>query len=126
MSWRDWGNQAIKSTELSVVGNPSSSALLAEIDSTQFGSTSWPASKEYLVSWVVGASSLASFRLEHCLSTGLGSTAIRDRTVIFSPVGQSGQYVMNYTIEPGDRLRVRVDSTFTGNAFAKITAEPMT
>ncbi len=125
MAWRDAGNQAVESSVLAVTSNPTTSALLAEIDATQLGSTAWPRHREYMVTWVCGASSLASFRLDQALSTGLGSTAIRSRTVVFTGANQSAQFVLPYTLEPSDRLRVTVDSSFTGNAFVKIKAEPL-
>ena len=88
------------------------------------GSTAWAKGKPFQVLWVAGGSTNLTVRLEHCLSTGLGSTAIRDLTVVYTPSNQSPQYVTTVYIEPGDRLRVRVENSITGNASAKIMAEP--
>ena len=122
--WRTWGNEPINSSG-GLTANPTTASLIAEVDSTALGSTGWAAGKSYQVSWIVGASTLAVMRLEHCLSTGLGSTAIRDVVYAHTPSGVSPQYVTAHKLEPGDRLRVRVNSSFTGNASAWISAEPM-
>ncbi len=122
--WRDWGNRSINSTS-GVAGNPSTSTLLAELDSTRLGTVDFRTGKNFQVSWIVGASTIATYRLEHCLSTGLGSTAIRDVTLVQVPANQSGQYMLSYKLEPNDRLRVRANAGFTGNGVAKIAAEPM-
>jgi len=122
--WRTWGNRPINSTSL-VATDPTTATLIAEVDSTQLGSTSWPSGKAYQVSWIVGASTAAIYRLEQCLSTGLGSTAIRDVVLVQVPAGASPQYVTSHYLEPGDRLRVRSNSSFTGSGTAWISAEPM-
>ena len=80
----------------------------------------------YQVSWLVGASTAAIWQLEQCLSTGLGSTAVRDVTFVQTPAGQSGQYVLSYKLQKGDRLRARLQAAITGAASCKISAEPMT
>jgi hypothetical protein len=53
------------------------------------------------------------------------STAGRDQTVVMVSSGQSAQFVTKHNVESGDRFRVRVNSSFTGAAAAKIIAEPL-
>lgn len=133
MAFHDWGNKPIDSTQ-TPVSNPSTSTLLAEIDSTQLvpitgGAT---ATSPYgrggigRVTAILGASTTADWRVERALSTGLGSTAIQQSIPILTPTGQSGQYVFLMAFEPGDRLRCRLNSTFTGFANAELQVEPLT
>jgi len=128
MAWRDWGNQPIKSTNHSDT-NASTSELIAEIDSTRLaGALAAGSQVPYMVTWVVGcnASTTVGFALEHVLSTGLGSTAVRNATYVFTPAGQTAQFVMPYLLQNGDRLRVRTPDSVTGVISAEIIAEPMT
>lgn len=134
MAWYDSGNAPINSTGAGFVTNPSTSALIAEIDSTQLAVVLQSAvsgagrASAFRVTWIIGTnqSTAVAFRLEQALSTGLGSTGIRDRTFAVSGPGQSAQFVLNHKLQPGDRLRVVPDSSFAGTAYAKIQAEPLT
>jgi hypothetical protein len=133
MARTDWGNKPVKSTGASTTADPSTSSLLAQVDSTQLAIlTGCPTDTGghgvmARVDWFVGATTNASFALEHCLSTGLGSTAIRDKTVVYMGSNLSGQYCDDYQILPGDRFRVRVNgSTFTGEASVRISVKPQT
>ena len=138
MSWFDWGDKPITSYSAfssdvgsAVVSNPTSTTLLAEIDSTKlhsglYGGTSTNLHRTFQVTCKVGASSNGSFLLEAAPSTALASTAVRRRVVIFSPPNQTAQYTDYWTLQSGDRLRVLVASTFTGNTFAEISAVPLT
>lgn len=125
MAWRDWGSTPINSTGSGIVNNPSTSDLIAEIDSTQLGSV-LAAGSLFQVSYLLGGSTTVVWSVEQCSSTGLGSTAVRDLTNICTPANQTGQYILTYKLEKGDRIRARVQSAFTGYATAKISAEPMT
>jgi hypothetical protein len=119
------GNLGIHSTTLGESVNPTTSALLAEIDSTALYARA--GGTPYQVTWIVGGNSTGLvWALEQCLSTGLAmSTAGRAQTVAYSAIGQSAQFVTRHTVEVGDRLRARLLSTFTGSAAAKIIAEPL-
>lgn len=124
MSWHTFGTPVVTSTT-GLTTNPSTSDLLAEIDSTQLNRI--PAGgQNFGVTWIVGGSTNITFQLEHALSTGLGSTAWRDQTLLFTPTNQSAQYVTKLRLEVGDRLRVRVNAGIAaGTAAAKIVAEPL-
>ena len=129
MAWRDWGSTPINSTGGSSADgletNPSTATLIAEVDSTQLAQVALGGSL-YQVTYIIGASTNVTWMLEQALSTGLGSTAVRDRTYIQTPTGQSGQYILTYKLERGDRIRCRLQSAITGFATAKISAEPLT
>ena len=126
MGFFDVGSVPVFSTGAGTATNPSTTTLIAELDSTQLnsfsGTKAWPGQ----VTWIVGASTLATLVLEQATSTTIDSTTPRDAIQIQVPVNQSGQYMTKHRIEVGDRLRVRALSTFTGTAVAKIYAEPLT
>lgn len=127
--WRDWGSVPVNSSGGTTAGswglesNPSTATLVAEIDSTQLAQVLTGGSV-YQVSWLVGASTNAIWQLEQASSTDLA--AVRDLTYVQTPSGQSGQYVLSYKLQKGDRLRARLQTAITGVATAKISAEPMT
>ncbi len=130
MAWRDWGNQPIQSTGSNPVANPSTSTLIAEIDSTQLGTASFAPSqhKNLQVTWLVGADTNATWQLEVAGSTSLtaGPSTSVDMLWVKTPSGQSGQYVTTHKVGPKARVRARVNSTFTGSAVASIIAEYLT
>lgn len=105
--------------------NPSSATLIAEIDSTQLASVLKGGSL-HQVTFIIGASTNAIWMLEQASSTLLSAGAIRDRTYVQTPANQSGQYILTYKLEKGDRLRARIDGGITGVATCKISAEPLT
>jgi hypothetical protein len=125
MAFHDWGNLPVKSTDVSVA-NPDTATLVAELTPAQLAAVSTRANVPYRVNWRVGASTGAIFLLEVATSTGLGSTAIRESCMVFTGSNQTAQYLDHYRVQPGDRLRVRVGSSFTGTAAAQISAEPLT
>lgn len=126
MAFHGPGNVPLKSAA-ALSSDPSTATLVAEIDSTQIA-TMVPAGRRgipFRVNWRVGASTSAIFVLEQALSTGLGSTAIRDSCPVFTGSNLTSQFVDHYMVEPGDRFRVRVASSFTGTVSAQISAEPL-
>ena len=99
---RDWGDPPQQSTQTSTTGE-STTALLAELSSLSDGI--------YEARWIVGASTNATWVLEHALSSGITSTSVRDVVTIFTPPNQSAEYIQTYKVENGDRLRARITST---------------
>jgi len=116
------GNPPLTSTQTTAT-DPSTTTLVAELDSTTLITTQ--RGGIYLLNWWPGASTNAVWWLEHCLSTGLGSTAIRERQIIRTVTNQHAQYVRKFVLEANDRIRVRVGSTFTGDADVKLQAEKL-
>lgn len=132
MSFFGTGNRTINSTGVIVstgglsISNPTTGTLLAEIDCNDTMAHVKSGGEPWQVTWIPGVqTTLATFLLEHVLSTGLGSTAFRDRIMVMVSSGQSAQFITKHNVEPGDRFRVRIDSSFTGVASAKIIAEPL-
>lgn len=127
MAWRDWGNVPIQSSATAQpVSNPSTATLINEIDSTQLGTANFSASQQrlFLVTWVVGADTNATWQLEQANSTALNASTVT--IFVKTPTAQSGQYMTTHYLGVNDRLRARLNSTFTGNATAFIQAEPLT
>lgn len=124
--WRDWGNPPINSTTAQPVSNPSTATLVAEIDSTQLLTQNLVTgqSLNMLVTWIVGSDTLATWQLEQATSTALSAGVAP--IFLKTPTGQSGQYLTMHRLGPNDRLRARVQSTFTASVTAFIQAEVMT
>jgi len=117
MAFRDWGNPPILSTHAPET-DPSTDTIVAEVTGLQ--------NRLYEVRYCVGASTGAIWRLEHALSSGLGSTGYRDQVVVFTGSNQTAEYVMTYKAEANDRFRVVPLSSGTGTFAAKIQAEVLT
>ena len=127
MSFFATGNRTINSTGVGdVTSNPTTGTLIAEIDCNDTLAHVRSGGEPWQAVWIVGTqTTLATFRLEQTLSTGLGSSAIRDLTLVMVSSGQSAQFVTKHSVEPGDRFRIRVNSSFTGAVAGKIIGEPL-
>ena len=124
MSFFGWGNRAFVSTASTTTSNPSSSALLAEVDINTTMADVRAGGVPFQVSWIVGVqTTLATFRLDHAASTSLSD--IRKRTLVMVSSGQSAQFIPKHTVERGDRFRVVLESTVTAVCAATIIAEPL-
>ena len=117
MGFRDFGNPPRSSTH-GLTTDPSTATIIAEITSLE--------DRLYEVRWAIGASTGANWRLEQALSTGLGSTAVRDLTVVYTGSNITSEFIFAYKAESGDRFRIVALSSFTGNCFGKISAEVIT
>ncbi len=115
--FRNFGNPPKQSTQ-TLTTDPSTGTLVAEIQSLE--------DRLYEVRWVIGGSTGGIWRLEHCLSSGLASTAIRDQTMVYTGSNQSSEFVLAYKAETGDRFRIVPTSSFSGTCYGKISAEVMT
>ena len=121
MSFFLTGNQPINSTQ-GTAADPSTATLIAELDSSNFGTQS-TRTIQVQAHFYVGASTSALWWIEHATSTGLGSSAITDRLIVRTASGQHSQFAKRYLIGFGERLRIHVGSSFTGDADAKIQVE---
>lgn len=126
MAWRDWGTVPINSTTPQPASNPSTSTLIAEVDSTQLGTQNFAAgqSRPALVTWILGSDTNATWQCEVANSTALASPI--DAIYLRTPAGASGQFVTTHNIPKDGRVRARLNSTFTGGATAFIAVEYMT
>ena len=128
MSFFGFGNRTIVSTgQTGSTAAMTTATLLAEIDINSSMATARAGGEPWLVNWIVGAGTTqVIYLLEHTLSTGLDmSTAGREQIPVFLSSGQTAQYVSKHQVFPGDRFRVRVESTVTGRGAATIFAEPL-
>lgn len=126
MSFFGAGNQTINSTTIGLTANPTTAALLAEVDlnSTQFAPLS--GGQRFQVTWIVTAQTTnAVFLCDHALSTGLGATGIITQIPAALSSGNVAQLMTKHNINAGERFRIRVASTFTGSVAGTIIAEPM-
>lgn len=125
MSFFGWGNRGIESTTKGVQVTLSTTTLLAEVDLNGSNASIHSGGEAWGVTWIVGTpTTLATFLLDHALSTGTGTTGVRNQTVVQVSSGQSAQYFTKHNVEPGDRFRVRLESSIV-SANAKIIAEPL-
>jgi hypothetical protein len=118
------GNVPINST-FAQATDPSTSALLAELDSTNFqlGPRS-PAERMYGVNIYLGGSTGALWVVEHASSTNVASTAVVDRVFLRTASGQTSQFVCNFRLTARtDRIRVRHPSSLSGTFDAKLSAQ---
>ncbi len=134
MADRDWGNRRIYSTQ-GTATNPSTTTIIAEIDSSQLGTnnlSSGTKQKSFMVTWILGGSTRLTGIFEHARSTGIGDTGVRngDVTRVWLSTAGSAQYQYPVALQGssngGDRLRIRVSSGVTGLVDGKIFAEPLT
>lgn len=122
MSVRNWGNPPLYSTTAATTTDPTTSALVAEL----ILSTAPRVDDNYEVRYCIGASTGAVWRLQHAVSSGLGSSAITTETVVFTGSNQSAEYVFTHRASPGDRFRIIALSSMTATAAGKIQAESIT
>lgn len=126
MSWRDWGNPPINSTGFADLNGASTTALAAELDSTQLGTKNLVSGQKLnvQVTWIVSADTNAAWVLETATSTDIanGVDIIRPRT----PTLQSAQFVTTHQLFKDYRIRARLLSTNGGACMAYISAEVLT
>jgi hypothetical protein len=131
MSARNWGNPPLLSTTAGTQNDPSTATLCAELIIPVIGDTT--VQDYYEVRFGLGASTGALWRLDCALSSGLGSSALRNnsygtpqRVNLYTGSNLSGEFVITLRAAPGDRFRATVESTFTGSVAAWIQAEALT
>src|SRR6185503_3667262 len=123
MSVRNVGNPPLFSTTAATASNPDTAALVAELI---LSTASKVDADNYEVRYTIGASTGGVWRLEHAISSGLGSTAITQQIVVFTGSNQSAEYVYTHRAAPGDRFRIVPLSSMTATAAGKIQAEAIT
>jgi len=133
MSWYLPGALAVNSTA-GTATNPTTATILAQITSTGpssnggLNSSLAPLTQAALYLYLGTSTQATEWWVEHCLSTGTGSTALvgngfQGRTVLVTASGQTSQFVKKYDLAKGEFVRVRIATAFTGTANAKIQAE---
>lgn len=131
MAGRNWGNPPFLSTTAGTANDPSTATLCAQLILPAVGDTS--VQDYYEVRFGLGASTGVLWRLDTALSSGLGSTALRNnswgtpqRVNVFTGSNLSGEFVITLRAAPGDRFRAYLESSITGTAAAWIQAEALT
>jgi hypothetical protein len=120
------GARTVSSTDTTAT-NPTTTTIICYVTSTG-ASTAGGLGMEYesdvLVNAYLGTSTQATvWWVDHALSSGLGSTAIKDQTRLVTASGQTSQFQLRYRLAKGDLIRVRVSAAFTGTADAKLKVE---
>lgn len=72
---------------------------------------------------VVGASVAATFVLER--RNAANTANVGNVPVVYTPAGQSGEYVFTYRLETNERLRCLPEANITGTAAATLQIERM-
>lgn len=125
MSFYDFGNVPINST-YAPVNNPSTTVLLAELDSSNFGpGVTKKQHRTYGLNIHVGGSTGGYWVCETATSTALNSAV--DQLFLRTASGQTSQFVWKVRLTNAtDRIRVRHVSSVTGVFEAKLAAEELT
>lgn len=122
MSFFAPGNGPITSTA-GIASNPSTTTILAELDSTNFASSG--KARLYTVNCWLGGSTGGLWTLELATSPNVDSTSIVEQTTIWTGSGQTSQFVKKFKVEGSQRIRVRHLSSVTGSFAAKLQAEEL-
>lgn len=124
------GNRPINSTQ-GPTADPSTAAILAELDSSQLGMRNsagqdiGPASRTFSVNIWLGGSTGMYWAVEQATSTAISSGVVVDAFYPRTASGQTSQFVRKFTLSPGHRLRVHHVSSVTGLADASLQAEEL-
>lgn len=116
------GNVPINST-FAPVTDPSTTTLLAELDSSNFSNSTTPGqSRIYQVNAYLGGSTGAYWVVESATSTAIAAGV--DKFNVRTASGQTSQFVFRFKLTAvTDRIRVRQVSSASGVFDAKLSAE---
>ena len=125
MALWDFGNHPINSTGFEPIGAGSTTALFAEVDSTQLRTKDLVADQKMLVqvTWILGGDTNITWQCETANSTAL--SAGQDVVYLKTPTAQSGQYVTRHELYKDYRVRARQFSS-GANGAAFISVERLT
>lgn len=105
--------------------DPSSAALIAELDSTSFGIPSTGkmtrSDRLYAVNVWLGGSTAALWVVEQAVSTVVSTYVVQKRLRTAS--NQHSQFIMAFKLAAADRIRVRLPSTLSGSFEASLQAQ---
>lgn len=123
------GTPAVASTQ-AIAANPSTSTLIAEIDSTALSNHIVSQNGgNFMVTWILGGSTLSFWQCEAATSTALGASVNTPACPVLWPMtatNQSAQFMTKMRLERGHRLRARVQTALgAANMSATIIAEPL-
>ena len=119
-------NPPVNSTAAAAT-DPSTAALLAELDSTNFGIPSTGnmtrGDRLYAVNMWLGGSTAALWAVEQATSTNIASSAIVTQLRLRTASNQHSQFIAVFKMGPADRIRVRQPSSVTGSFEAYLQAQ---
>ena len=124
---------SVNSTGTGEVANATSTgAVIAVIDSTQLkvitGATSTSDPRGHVVmarlTATLGGDTLANWRVEQSISSTI-TDATKLTAPLCTPTGQSGVYTFTMRLAPGDYVRARTCSTYTGTLKAYLQLDPL-
>ena len=125
MSFFLTGNVPINSPQ-EPVSDPSTTAILAELDSTTFKNSSQGPARTYNVNMWVGGSTGAYWVCEQVTSTAISSAVVVTKVFWRTASGQTSQFVHKFRLtSPTERIRIRHVSSVTGTFDAKLQAEEL-
>jgi hypothetical protein len=117
MAVADYGNPPIWDS-VAESTNPTAATVMADTGAL-------PHDGIYEVRVTCGGSAAAQFMLQH--RNAANGANVSDTVVLYSPAGQSGQYVFRFVATAtGERFRVVMDDALTGTASVGIQAERLT
>lgn len=133
MALYDGLSPSVNSTGTGEVSNAASTgAVIAVIDSTQLKiltgaatSTGKGRSVYARLTATLGGDTLCNWRVEQSISSTI-TDATKMTVPINTPTQQSGVYTFTVMLEPGDYVRARTCSTYTGTLKAFLQIDPMT
>jgi len=114
------GSAPINSTGAAVT-DPSTSVIIAELDSTNFQSSR--NGRIYAVDVWVGGSTSQVWQLELASSPNVDSTSILEATTLRNGSGMTHQYVKKFKLDGHQRIRLRQPVAVAGVYEAKLQAE---
>ena len=121
MSYFVPGNQSITSTNTGVSTDPSTSAILAELTTTNFGSTE--RNRDYVVHAFLGGSTQGVWSVEQTTSSNVNSTTLMNQTIVYTAAHQTSEFIKRFRVSGVERVRVRHFSSNTGSYHATLQAE---
>lgn len=128
-----WGCPPINSTGTGEAANAASTGVVvAAIDSTQIAQVTGAAvlGSPYghtvmaRLTATLGGDTLASWRVEQSVSSTI-TDATKVSAPLRTPTGQSGVYTFSLKLAPGDYVRARTCSTYTGTLTAFLQLDPL-
>jgi hypothetical protein len=132
MALYDGFTPSVNSTGTGEVSNAASTgAVIAVIDSTQLkiitgSATAGKGRAVYArLTATLGGDTLCNWRVEQSISSTI-TDATKMTVPINTPTQQSGVYTFTVMLEPGDYVRARTCSTYTGTLKAFLQIDPMT
>lgn len=113
MSMYSRGNAPILDSQGELT-NPTTATVIADSGVVAFRGL-------YEVRVIIGGSVAAQFQLQR--RNAANGANVGDVVGLYGAAGQSSQFVLNYYLDAGERVRLMMDDNLTGTAYCAITVE---